>query len=153
MNVSSPVTGGAQTGFTSPTYTLTQDTAPSLNSKQWAVTALGGTQTGVTIHSPASPFTVTIVKPVVTKVLPIGSSTDSVSTRVPMNEYEILVRKGGTPAANWSDSINIVRLTFGARAGVDTYDPSELRAMVSLAIGTASQLSAGIGDTLTSGIF
>lgn len=47
--LSSPVTGGAQTGFTSPTYTLTADTPPAgSGGKQYAATALGGTQAGVT---------------------------------------------------------------------------------------------------------
>jgi len=54
-----PVTGGAQTGFTAPTYTLSVDTAPDINGKQHAVTALGGTQAGVTSHSVSNPFTVT----------------------------------------------------------------------------------------------
>lgn len=55
---SSPVTGGTQTGLTSPTYTLTADIAPSALGKQHAVTALGGTQTGVRTSSAADPFTV-----------------------------------------------------------------------------------------------
>jgi len=38
--LSSPVTGAAQTGLTSPTYTVTADTPPDANAKQYAVTAL-----------------------------------------------------------------------------------------------------------------
>lgn len=38
---SSPVTGAAVTGLTSPTYSLTTDVAPSLNGKQYAITAVG----------------------------------------------------------------------------------------------------------------
>jgi hypothetical protein len=59
----SPVTGAAQTGLTSPTYTLSTDVAPSINGKQHAITALGGTQTGVNSHSVAAPFTCTFVRP------------------------------------------------------------------------------------------
>lgn len=43
MNLTTPLTGAAQTGFTAPTYTLTLDVNPAQNAKQWAVTALGGT--------------------------------------------------------------------------------------------------------------
>lgn len=57
FTLTSPITGAAQTGFTSPTYTLTSDLAPDNNGKQVAVTALGGTQVGVTTHSVAAPFT------------------------------------------------------------------------------------------------
>jgi hypothetical protein len=47
ISVTSPITGGAQTGLTSPTYTVVTDTAPPGNpGKQVAVTALGGTQAG-----------------------------------------------------------------------------------------------------------
>lgn len=45
---SSPLTGASQSDLTSPTYTLTSDVAPNSNGEQAAVTALGGTQTGVT---------------------------------------------------------------------------------------------------------
>ena len=63
FTLTSPVTGGAQTGFTSPTYTIVSDTAPDNNGKQVAVSAIGGTQSGVTIHSVASPFTITFARP------------------------------------------------------------------------------------------
>jgi len=69
FNLTSPVTGASQTGFTAPTYTLTVDTAPDVNAKQWAVTALGGTQAGVSSHSVASPFTVTMFRPKVLRLL------------------------------------------------------------------------------------
>ena len=62
-NPTSPVTGAAQTGLTTPTYTFVADVAPDANGKQVAVTALGGTQVGVTPHSVASPFTGTFVRP------------------------------------------------------------------------------------------
>jgi hypothetical protein len=58
----SPVTGAAQSGLTAPTYTLTADVAPAQNAKQYAVTALGGTQTGVISHSVAAPFTLAMFR-------------------------------------------------------------------------------------------
>jgi hypothetical protein len=38
--LTTPVTGTAQTGLTSPTYTVVADTPPNAYSKQYAVTAL-----------------------------------------------------------------------------------------------------------------
>ena len=66
ISLTSPITGAAVTGLTSPTYTVAVDTPPNTWSKQWAVTALGGTQTGVDTSSSASrPFTLTDRKSVV----------------------------------------------------------------------------------------
>lgn len=58
MSITFPgtLTGAEQTGFTSPTYTTAADNAPDFNAKQVAVTAVGGTQAGVTAHSVSSPF-------------------------------------------------------------------------------------------------
>lgn len=50
ISLTTPVTGAAQTGLTSPTYTHVVDTPPNAYTKQYAVTALGGTQTGVDVH-------------------------------------------------------------------------------------------------------
>jgi hypothetical protein len=50
VTVSSPVTGGAQTGFTTPSITLTTDVAPSINGKQYAATAVSG-MPSVDVHS------------------------------------------------------------------------------------------------------
>lgn len=53
FTLTSPITGAAQTGFTTPTYTHVSDVAPEANGRQVAVTALGGTQTNVIAHSVA----------------------------------------------------------------------------------------------------
>jgi len=63
ISYTNPVTGAAQTGLTSPTYTLVADIAPDVNGRQWAVSALGGTQTGVRTHSASDPFTITVMRP------------------------------------------------------------------------------------------
>lgn len=71
MSISIPgsLTGAAQTGFTTPGYTLTVDNAPDTNAKQSAVTALTGTQAGVTVHSVSSPFLISAWKPKTLAVL------------------------------------------------------------------------------------
>lgn len=152
ITLTSPVTGGAQTGFTSPTYTLTVDTAPSLNGKQYAITALGGTQTGVDAHSVSKPFTVTFFKPVVLKPLPPANPVTGIIKSIPMNTYKVLVRKGAVPLINQAAQVATVDIKLNIPAGTDTYEPEDIRAMISLAVGALTQLSAGMGDTAVSGI-
>jgi len=149
---STPLTGAAQTGFTTPTYTLTADTAPDVNGKQHAVTALGGTQTGVTVHSVASPFTVTFTRPKQFKQLGLPNPTTGKIASVPRNVYGFLVRKGVTPAANQGQQVAMIRVTCEVPAGSDTYDAPNVRALFSAAIGMLFQQSAGIGDTAVNGI-
>lgn len=148
---STPVTGAAQTGFTSPTYTLSVDVAQDTNGKQHAVTAIGGTQAGVTVHSVSSPFTVTFIRPKVLKLLPAPNSNGQYAN-IQNNTYRFLVRKGVTPAANNAPRVATVDVTISIPAGSDTYDSANVRALLSAAIGTLNQVSAGVGDTVVTGI-
>lgn len=152
VSVSSPVTGGAQTGFTSPTYTLVSDIAPAPNGKQYAVSALGGTQTGVDVHSVSKPFTLTVFRPQNLRTLPTANPVTGVIKNIPVNTYKFIVRKGAQPAANQSAQVASINCAINVPAGVDTYEPEEVRAMISLAIGALNQISAGLGDTTVSGI-
>lgn len=151
ISVSSPVTGSAQTGFTSPTYTVVSDTAPSVNSKQWAVTALGGTQTGVTAHSVSSPFTGTVFRPAKLAALPAANPVTGIVKNLPNNKYAILVRKGALPYSTAIPALVTMKLDISIPSGVDTYSPAEVRAACSFMIGLITQFSAGLGDTLVTG--
>jgi hypothetical protein len=152
ITVTSPITGAAQTGLTSPTYTHVADTAPDVNGKQVAVTALGGTQTGVTVHSVASPFTVTATRPKAFRVLGKPNPVTGLVRDVPMNQYTVLTRKGVLPLAAQPYATAMVKTIVSIPAGSDVADPANLRAMLSAHIGALSQQSAGIGDTSVSGI-
>jgi hypothetical protein len=152
FNPTSPVTGGAQTGLTSPTYTLTTDTPPAINAKQFAVTALGGTQTGVDTHSVARPFTITMFRPTTPKVLGSPNPVTGVVSDVPNNVYTVLVRKGVTPLAGQSARIALFEGRMQVPAGSELADAANIRAMLSAAFGVLMQQSAGIGDTTVSGI-
>lgn len=152
LAVTSPITGGAQTGFTSPTYTVTQDVAPAANGKQWAVTALGGTQVGVTTHSVSVPFTVSLWRPLLMKLLPKANPITGVIKNIPVNVYKAIVRKGLIPAANQTPEIGTVNVSVTVPAGAETYDIANVRAMISAAVGTLNQISAGLGDTVNTGI-
>lgn len=152
-NPTSPITGGAQTGFTSPTYTFVADTAPDSNGKQVAITALGGTQTGVTVHSGSSPFTMTMVKPKSFKLLGQPNPVTGLIPSVPKNLYKVIVRKGMTPYAGQPFSIGMADLSILIPAGAETADQANARALISLLIGALNQLSAGLGDTVVSNLF
>lgn len=147
----SPITGLAQTGLTSPTYTIVSDTAPSANGKQFAVTALGGTQTGVLAHSVSSPFTLTMFRPLVLKTLSAPGMNGQYRT-IPRNSYQFLTRKGVVPAANQPAEVMTIRTYIEVPAGADTYDAASIRAALSAHFGAISQQSAGIGDTTVSGV-
>lgn len=148
----SPVTGAAQTGLTSPTYTLTADIAPAPNGKQYAVTALGGTQVGVTTHSVSVPFTLTWWRQLVLKTLPSANPLTGVIKNIPMNTTKFVVRKGLIPALNQNPIIGSVTIQVSVPAGAETYDVANMRALLSLAIGALYQNAAGLGDTVNSGI-
>jgi hypothetical protein len=151
-NPGSPVTGAAQTGFTSPTYTLTADVAPDTNGKQYAITALGGTQAGVTAHSVASPFTLTFTKPKAARVLSVVNPVTGALKSVPRNVYQQLTRKGVTPLAGQPAVPMIVRTTIEVPAGADSYDAASIRAALSCHIGALWAQAAGIGDTAISAV-
>lgn len=153
FSLSSPVTGSAQTGFSSPTYTVVADTAPTSSGKQYAVSAIGGTQTGVdSSSSPSRPFTVTLQRPPVLRSLAAVDPVTGVLRSVPRNTYKIIVRKGVTPLAGQSPVVLNATLTVDVPAGADLADAANIRAAMSLLIGSLNQISASAGDTLVTGV-
>jgi hypothetical protein len=148
---SSPVTGSAQTGLTSPTYTITSDTPPAPNAKQYVVTALGGTQTGVDAHSVARPFTLTMFRPLVPRILGVLGMNGRLNN-VPRNVYAVITRKGVTPLSGQPSENLVIETRISVPAGADLADPANVRAALSLHIGALSAQSAGAGDTLINGV-
>jgi hypothetical protein len=152
FSLSSPVTGAAQTGLTSPTYTLTADTPPVSHSKQYAVTALGGTQTGVEAHAMSQPFTIAMFRPAVPKTLGTPNPATGVINNIPRNVSKIVVRKGVNVAADQAPVTAIFTLTCDIPAGADVYDAESIRAALSCLFGSLSQQSAGIGDSVVTAV-
>ena len=99
FSITSPITGQAQTGLTSPTYTVVADTPPNINAKQWVVTALGGTQTGAVAHTVSAPFSIAMFRPQNPQVLAPVNPVTGVLTKVPTNTYKVITRKGVLPLA------------------------------------------------------
>jgi hypothetical protein len=153
ITVTSPITGQPQTGLTSPTYTVIADNAPPGNpGKQSAVSALGGTQTGVTTHTVASPFTLNFTRPGVLKVLGSPNPVTGVINSVPNNTYKLITRKGVTPLAGQPFRVLNITTTIDVPAGADTADAANIRAALSAHFGALVQQSAGFGDLTINGV-
>jgi hypothetical protein len=127
--------------------------APDINGKQYAVTALGGTQSGVDVSTVARPFTLTMFRPKVLRVLGNPNPVTGIIQNVPRNVYKVITRKGVLPLAGQPNAVLIVTSTIEVPAGADLTDSSNVRAALSAHFGLLSQQSAGIGDTAVSGIF
>lgn len=151
LDLTSPLTGGAQTGFTTPTYTHVADTPPDINAKQRVVTALGGTQAGVTAHSVSSPFVISVWRPKQMAVLGRPNPTTGLISSVPRNVYKVITLKGVTPAVNQPFQTMPIRTEIPVPAGADTYDIANIRAGISAHIGALTQLSAELGNTAATG--
>lgn len=151
ISITSPVTGAAQGGLTSPTYTVTPDASTSLNSKLWVVTTLGGTQAGVRIHSPSDPFSIAAFRPNVFKRA-ITAIAGLASPKQPQNTTGFTVRKGLLASASATPQEGTVRVTIDVPAGSETYDAANVSAMISAAFGYATQQSSNLGDTVKTGV-
>lgn len=152
-NPTSPLPGATQTGFTSPTYTLSSDIAPENNAVQHAVTALGGTQPGtVDAHSVSRPFTLTAIRPKVFKYLGIPNPVTGLIGQVPYNRWKFLTRKGVLPLSGQPNKIAQIYTVVEIPAGVDTADADNIRAALSAHVGLLTDQSTGIGDSLVTGI-
>lgn len=153
FTLTSPVTGGAQTGLTTPAYVIATDAAPTNAGKQYAVSSLTGTQTGVdTSSSPSKPFTITLSKPAVLRSAPAINAVTGLIGQVPFNTYTILLRKGVTVVTGQAPRTMNVRVSIEVPAGADLVDAPNVRAAMSLLIGSLNQISAEIGNTVVSGV-
>lgn len=152
VSLTSPVTGSTQTGFTSPTYTIVVDSPPNAYSKQYAVTALGGTQTNVDVHGASKPFTITFSRPQTIRSAPVANPVTGAMPNSPRNVYSVIVRKGMNPGVNQNPQTAVLRCDLSVVAGADVVEPEDIRAALSLLIGGMTQQSAGLGDTLVNGL-
>lgn len=151
ITMPSSVTGSAQTGFTTPGYTLTSDATDS-SMKQSVVTALTGTQTGVDVHSTSRPFTLTFTRPKAFQTLGVVNPSTGLLRSNNANKYGCLVRKGVTVLSGQPSRIMPVRWTVEVPVGADANDIASVKAAISLSIGALSALSASLGDTTLNGV-
>jgi hypothetical protein len=144
-------TGAAQTGFTSPTYTLAVDFPPDVNSRQWAVTVAGGTQTGVRTSTAGDPFTQTFRRAPY-KALPAKNAVTGAYPNVPVNRTEVLTRKGVKIDSAGTIRVMTLRTIAEIPAGAELNDPANIRGAVSAHEGLMAEEASDFGDTLISGV-
>lgn len=150
--LTSPITGGAITGFTSPTYTLTADVAPNAWSQQFAITAIGGTQAGVDTSSSVSrPWTLTVSKPQNMRQLN-SVDANNVLRSFPRNTFGLLLRKGMTALAGQPSQTALFRTEFVLPAGSDTADAPNIKGAVSCFSGAVSQATNNLVTLFTTGV-
>ncbi len=147
----SSITGGTITGYTSPTFTQVDDTAPAVNAKQKTVTALGGTQGSATANSASRPFTATFYRPAVVRPLPPPNPVTGLRGSVPNNLYKLVIRKGGYAAADVPAQI-VFRGEFSIPAGMDTYNPDEIKSFTSYLVGLLNEECQDLAETFVTGV-
>jgi hypothetical protein len=151
ISLTSPVTGATVAGLTSPTYSVTVDQPPNAYSKQWYVSAIGGTQTNVDASSSASkPWTFTFTRPAALKTLNSVDVT-GVIRQVGFNTYELLMRRGLLPLAGQAVRVANWKSVFPVLVGSDTADPANIRAAVSSFVGVLNQQASGLADSMITG--
>lgn len=154
VSLTTPVTGGLQTGMTTPAWTVVADNPPNASTgKQWNVSALAsGSAASVRFHTISDPFTVLFERPGFFKTLAgLISGLTGLYGKVPDNIYRVKARKGVMIAANNLPRVMEIDARVAVPAGADAYDSPNVRACVSLFIGAMNQVSAGYGDTLVTG--
>jgi hypothetical protein len=152
ISLSGTITGGTMSQFTTPGYTVTTDVAPDTNGKQFAVTALTGTQTSVRTHAVSDPFFITFFRPKNPKALPNPNAITGKYGAIPRNTHGCVARKGVNYAANQAPDIATFRGSWDIPAGSDAYDSSNIRALHCFLVGCLSNQSQGFADMLVNGI-
>lgn len=147
ISISSPVSGAAITGLTSPTYTLTQDTSPNGASLRYIVSALGGTQTGVDTHSVSKPFILEISRPKSVRTSPSPNPTTGVISGNPKNRYHVRIIKGvDIDSTGDNKDVSMFDGELSIPASAELQDSINIRAALSLLGGV---LWAEAGDFAT----
>lgn len=151
-SLTSPVAGAAISGLTSPTYTLAVDTAPSPFGKQYYVSALGGTQTGATAHSPTKPFTATLTRPQqVRTAAPARTNSNALVANV-RNKWVMVIRKGGLVNASLAiPGLMVNRDEIDIAAGMEDSSPVEIAAFVSFKAGCWWNNAQAFSDSFRTG--
>lgn len=154
LQLTSPLSGVAQTGQTSPTFTLTADTAPDTNGKQWVVSALGGTQGNASANTVGFPFVITLWRPKVWKAFTGAiASLVGFNRSVPRNEWTYKTIKG--VAVNSVGGISIAEIETRVRIPVGAFTssngPDDLKSLHACHLGMLTQTGSQFYDNEAAG--
>ncbi len=146
------VTGDTMGVFTTPGYTVTADTPPpGVKGKQYAISALTGTQTGVEANAIGEPFSFTYSGPVSPKGVGALSSATGRPLVTPRNTHKCITRKGVEVVTGYFVPMNITT-TFDVPAGSEIKDSESIRAAINLHVNAMKQIVSGLGDTIVTGV-
>jgi len=141
------------TGLTNPTYTSVSDTSVSNpRAKQHAVTAAGGTQTNVRVHSVGDPFLVRFLPPASYKTRPAANPITGKYPSIPYNVHSLMVQKGTNFASGENPLPSWIETRIGLAAGSELTDPANIRAMVCFYAALLQEIAPGLAETLVTGI-
>jgi hypothetical protein len=150
FNPTSPVVGQTGvTGLTNPTFTLVEGTPPVSNAREFIVTTLGGTQTGVETHTQANPFVITAYRP--TAYQPLGDLNGAgFPSKFPKNTYSVVTKKG-TEVYSGIRRIATIKSIVEIPAGAEIQDPESVSAMLVMHAAVLQVNAAAIRDSLITG--
>lgn len=154
LTVTSPITGVALTGLTTPTFTLASDSPPDLNSYRYVITALGGTQTGATAQTGAdNPFDLTLQRAPTLRQGPSVDSLNRIIGQPGRNITRISGRKGmRVNSASSQRFPAYIRVEISIPAGAESVDPAEIKSFLSMEFGAMYNNAQGICDTVITGV-
>lgn len=129
INLAGPTAAVTTSQLTAATYTFVTDMAQDARSKVFVVSALGGTQTGVSAHTVDAPKQMIFKKPA---SFAQPSGYNQVSGRygkVPKNTTRVMFRGSAKVAANQWEGLPI-SMDIGVPAGAVSYDRANVEASV-----------------------
>lgn len=136
MEISSPVTGAAVTGLTSPAFTLVGVNS-DYRTRKYYVSQLGGTQPGVVPHNIAKPFTIEVQRPATIKY-PSASVLDTVGniSTVPKNRFDVKTEKGIDVNAAGGVGVSYAGAYASIPVNGTVQDLMSIKSQLSLTVGT-----------------
>lgn len=151
INLAGPTTTtGTTTLLTSPTYSFVPGVSKDQSAKAYTVSALGGTQTGVAIHTLAKPKEVIFKR---FKDYLRAAKYNSLTAKfgvVPKNTISVIGR-GGVNISATQVEICSVRLDVSVPSGAEAYDPANVEAATLMTIQATINQLAAILDASRSG--
>lgn len=152
INLTGPTTTtGSTVLLTSPTYTFVPGIAKDFTTRAYTLSALGGTQSGVYLHSNYKPKEVIFKR---FKDFQRAAKYNTVTGKfgiVPKNTVSVIGRGGLSINANQVELGN-VRIDFSIPAGAETYASADTEALMLMTLqATINQLPA-ILDAVRSGV-
>lgn len=149
---SSPITGAPCTDYlTSPTYTVSATSGPVQNSRSAVVTALGGTQANVGVHSVDGPFQIIYTWPNPFKT--VGQLVAGLfgKVSVPKNKAVLTLKKNTSVSSEAADD-TLIRIEVIVPVGSALFAPNEVAAAISCAAGVFYADADEIAKTMIAGV-